>query len=109
MSEQERNKNKMKLFEKCINTADEKLAEELIDSKASFLTPASPKLLYGGKGYLSVVYYMRKDFSYINWKIEEMIAEKNIVVVRWICSGTHDGEFTIEGMIGILRAIGILK
>ena len=139
MSEQERNKNKMKLFEKCINTADEKLAEELIDSKASFLTPASPNLLYGGKGYLSVVYFMRKGFSDVNWKIEEMVAERNIVVVRWTCSGTHDGEFmgvkptgnkfsicvmnfyyfnekgkivkdiAAEGMIGILRAIGICK
>ena len=69
MSEQERNKNKMKLFEKCINIADEKLAEELIDSKASFLTPASPNLLYGGKGYLSVVYFMSKGFSDVNWKI----------------------------------------
>ena len=36
---------------------------------------------------------MRKGFSVINWKIEEMIAEKNIVDVRWICSWTHDGEF----------------
>ena len=79
---------------------------------------------------------MRKGFSDINWKIEEMIAEKNIVV-RWIFSGTHDGEFMdvkpngnkfsicvmnfyyfnnegkiikdieAEGMIGILRDIGI--
>ena len=49
MSEQEKNKNTMKKFEKCINTADEKLAEELIDSNSSFLTPISPNLLYGGK------------------------------------------------------------
>ena len=82
---------------------------------------------------------MRKGFSVINWKIEEMIAEKNIAVVRWICSGNHDGEFmdvkptgnkfsicvmnfyyfnnegkiikdiAAEGMIGILRAIGLCK
>ena len=82
---------------------------------------------------------MRKGFSDVNWKIEEMVAEKNIVVVRWNCSGTHDGEFmcvkptgnkfsicvmnfyyfnnegkiikdiAAEGMIGILRAIGICK
>ena len=49
-------KTQMKKFEKMINTADEKLAQELISDDASFYTPASPDPLYGGKGYLSVVY-----------------------------------------------------
>ena len=42
----------MKKFEKMINTADDELAQELIDSSASFYTPASPEPLYGGQGYL---------------------------------------------------------
>ncbi len=130
------NKELMKKFEKMINTADENLAEELIDSKASFYTPASNEPLYGGKGYLSVVYWMRSGFSDVQWKLEEMIAENNKVAVRWTCTGTHDGEFlgikptgkkfsasimnfyyfndegkiindiAAEGMIGILRGIG---
>lgn len=61
MYETERNKALMKKFEKCINTMDEKLAEELIDSKAEFRTPASPNILYGGKGYLSLVEFLRKN------------------------------------------------
>lgn len=130
------NKDLMKKFEKMINTADESLAEELIDSKASFYTPASKEPLYGSKGYLSVVYWMRSGFSDVQWKLEEMIAENNKVAVRWTCTGTHDGEFlgikptgknfsasimnfyyfndegkiindiAAEGMIGILRGIG---
>ena len=78
-----------------------------------------------------------KRFFRYKCKIEERIAEKNIVVVRWIYSGNHDdklmsvkytgNKFSIcvmnfyyfnnerkiikdivaEGMIGILRAIGI--
>lgn len=59
----ERNKELMKKFETMINTADEKLAEELVASDAQFYTPASPEPLYGGKGYLSVVHWMRKGFS----------------------------------------------
>ena len=59
----ERNKELMKKFETMINTADEVLAEELVDSNAPFYTPASPEPLYGGKGYLSVVHWMRKGFS----------------------------------------------
>lgn len=133
-----RNKEAMKKFEQMINTADEKLANELIAPDASFFTPASPEPLYGGKGYLSVVHWMRKGFSDVQWKLEEMAAEDNRVAVRWTCSGTHDGEFlgmkptgkkfstcvmnfyyfnnegkiindiAAEGMIGILRGIGAL-
>ena len=135
----ERNKELMKKFETMINTADELLAEELVDANASFYTPASTEPLYGGKGYLSVVYWMRSGFSDVQWKLEEMIAENNKVAVRWTCIGTHDGEFmglkptgkkfstsimnfyyfneqgkitndiASEGMIGILRGIGAIN
>ncbi len=132
-------KEKMKQFETMINTADEKLAQELVADDAAFLTPASPKPLYGGKGYLSVVHWMRKGFSDIQWKLEEMVAENNKAAVRWLLTGTHDGEFlgldatgtkikttvmnfyyfndkgkitndiAADGMIGILRPLGLSK
>ena len=134
----ERNKNLMKKFETMINTADEKLANDLIDSSASFFTPATQEILYGGKGYLSVVYWMRKGFSDVKWYIKDLVADKEKVAVKWELTGTHDGEFmgikptnkkisvcvmnfyyfnedgkitndvAAEGMIGILRGIGAM-
>ncbi len=139
MSKIQRNKDLMKKFEVMINTADESLAEELVASNAPFYTPASPEPLYGGKGYLSVVHFMRSGFSDVQWKLEEMIADEDKVAVRWTLTGTHDGDFlgtkptgnkisvcvmnfyyfnidgkiindvAAEGMIGILRGIGICK
>jgi predicted ester cyclase len=138
MSNIERNKNLMRKFETMINTADDAIAEELVASDAPFFTPASPEPLYGGKGYLSIVHWMRSGFSDVQWNIEDMVAEGNVVAVRWILTGTHDGKFMdIEptnkkikvvmmnfyyfndegkvindiaavGMIGILRGIGVL-
>ena len=132
----ERNKELMKKFEVMINTVDEKLAEELVDGNAPFYTPASPEPLYGGKGYLSVVHWMRKGFSDVQWHITDMVADEDKVAVKWDLTGTHDGEFlgiaptekkisvcvmnfyyfnsagkvtndvAAEGMIGILRGIG---
>lgn len=132
-------KQQMRKFETMINTADENLAEELVAADAPFYTPASPEPLYGGKGYLSVVYWMRKGFSDVQWKLEEMIADDNKVAVRWTLTGTHDGEFlglsatgtkiktsvmnfyyfneagkitndiAAEGMAGILRPLGLSK
>ena len=134
----ERNKKLMKKFETMINTADEQLAEELVDSNAPFYAPASPEPLYGGKGYLSVVHWMRSGFSDVQWHITDMVADVDKVAVKWDLTGTHDGEFlgikptnnkisvcvmnfyyfnkngkvtndvAAEGMIGILRGIGAL-
>lgn len=137
MNNTEQNINLMKKFEIMINTADEKLAKQLISDNASFFTPASDTPLYGWDGYLSVVQWMRKGFSNVHWKLEEMISGENKIAVRWTCTGTHDGEFlnlqptgksfsacvmnfyyfdengkiindiAAEGMIAILRQIGL--
>ena len=89
----EKHKELMKKFETMINTADEKLVEELIAPDAVFYTPAAQEPLVGPKGYLSIVYWARKGFSDVRWKLEEMAAEGNVVAVRWTSSGTHDGNF----------------
>jgi steroid delta-isomerase-like uncharacterized protein len=134
-----RNLELMKKFETMINTADDALGEELVAADAPFYTPASPEPLYGGKGYLSIVHWMRTGFSDVQWKAEEMIAQDNKVAVRWTLTGTHDGEFmgvkptgkkvkvtlmnfyyfnedgkvvndiAAEGMVGFLRPLGLCK
>lgn len=135
----QRNKETISKFETMINTADKNLAKELISKKASFYTPASPEPLYGGEGYLSLVFWLRKSFSDVQWKLEEIIAEPEKVAVKWTLTGTHDGEFlgisatqkhitttfmnfyyfdkdgkitkdvAAEGMIGLLRPLGLSK
>ncbi|MBQ9451811.1 MAG: ester cyclase [Desulfovibrio sp.] len=138
-TQEQRNKAAMKRFETMINTCDDALAAELVDAKAPFYTPASKEPVYGGQGYLGIVRFMRKGFSDVQWKLEEMAADGNIVAVRWTCTGTHDGPFmgskptgkhfaatvmnfyyfngegkiindvAAEGMIAILRQIGLVK
>ena len=138
MNNTDRNKQLIKKFEIMINTADEKLAEELVSPDAPFYTPASPEPLFGGKGYLSVVHWMRSGFSDVQWHLTDMVADEDKVAVKWDMTGTHDGEFmgikptgrkisvcvmnfyyfnkdgkvtndvAAEGMIGILRGIGAM-
>ncbi len=138
MSLTERNKKIIKKFETMINILDEKLADELVANDAPFYTPASSEPLYGGKGYLSVVQWMRKGFSDVQWHITDMVADVDKVAVKWNLTGTHDGDFmgikptnkkisvcvmnfyyfnkegkitndvAAEGMIGILRGIGAM-
>ena len=89
----ERNKETMRKFETVINTADVEMADKLIDPTASFYSPVSSDILYGGRGYLHAVYFMRTGFSDIKWIIKDMAAEENKVAVTWECTGTHDGNF----------------
>lgn len=72
----ERNRAVMRRFEKCINTNDLALGEELISAAAAFTAPFSPVPLYGAKGYLSVVDFMRRSFPDVHWTLENMVADK---------------------------------
>ncbi|MBD5164891.1 ester cyclase [Helicobacter sp.] len=93
MNTAQHNIETMKKFQVMINTADEKMADALIDDNAPFLTPASPEPLYGGKGYLSLVHWLRKSFSNVQWTMQDIVAENDKVAVMWECSGTNDGQF----------------
>lgn len=82
---------------------------------------------------------MREGFSDVRWKLDEMVADEDKVAVRWTLTATHDGNFlgleptgtkikttvmnfyyfnkdgkiindiAAEGMIGILRPLGLSK
>lgn len=139
MNKIERNKKNIERFKNCINTNNKELAEELIDDKAEFASLISEEKLYGGKGYLSVVEFMRKSFSDIHWEIADTAVEDNKAAVSWICSGTHDGDFmnfpasgkkfsfscmnfyyfneegkiikdvAAQGMMGLFQSLGLMK
>jgi steroid delta-isomerase-like uncharacterized protein len=94
----ERNREAMRLFEKCINTNDLELGRKLISEKAAFDTPVSPTPLYGAEGYLSVVTLMRKSFPDVQWKLVDMVADEKTVAVQWECSGTFNGDAPFAGL-----------
>jgi len=83
----------MNTFVKFINTADEKLANELVSPKAVFFAPTSPEQLKGAEGYMTVLGMMRSGFSDIQWTLEETVIEGNRVATRYTLNGTHDGTF----------------
>jgi len=94
----ERNREAMCRFEKCINTNDLALGEDLISASAAFTTPVSPTPLYGAKGYLSVVTLMRQSFPDVQWKLVDLVADEHTVAVQWQCSGTFCGDMPFAGL-----------
>ncbi|MFK4341064.1 MULTISPECIES: ester cyclase [unclassified Paenibacillus] len=89
----ETNKNQMRRFTDFINTASEKLAEELIALDAIFYVPGQAEPIRGSTGYLAIIGMMRGGFPDIQWTLEEMVAEGDKVAVRFIMRGTHLGTF----------------
>jgi len=87
------NKAVMGRFLQFINTASEKLAEELISPDAVFHVPGRPEPMRGPAGYLAIIGMMRGGFPDIQWTLEEVIAEGDKVAARFTIRGTHRGAF----------------
>ena len=87
------NKVLMRRFTDFINTASEKLAEELIDPHAIFHVPGQSEPIKGPAGYLAIIAMMRGGFPDIQWTLEEMVAEGSTVAARFTMRGTHQGYF----------------
>jgi steroid delta-isomerase-like uncharacterized protein len=89
----ESNKLLMSRFVEFINTANEVLAEELVDANAIFHAPVSPDPFIGPHGYMEILGMMRSGFPDIQWTLEEMSAENDTVAARFIMRGTHQATF----------------
>jgi steroid delta-isomerase-like uncharacterized protein len=89
----ETNKELMQRFVVFINTADEKLAQELISQQAIFYVPGRPDPMRGPAGYLAIIGMMRSGFPDIQWTLEDMVVENDKVAARFLMRGTHQGTF----------------
>jgi steroid delta-isomerase-like uncharacterized protein len=89
----ETNKLVMNRFLEFINTASEKLAQELISPSAVFHVPGRTEPMRGPAGYLAIIGMMRGGFPDIQWTLEEMVAEGDKVAARFTMRGTHRGTF----------------
>ncbi|MFC5521078.1 ester cyclase [Polaromonas jejuensis] len=89
----EANKVTMHRFVEFINTANEKLAEELISIDAIFHVPGQPEPMRGPVGYLTIIGMMRAGFPDIQWVLDELVVEGEKVAARFTMRGTHQGTF----------------
>lgn len=89
----ENNKQVMQRFVEFINTADEQLANQLINSNAIFYVPGNPEPMRGPAGYIAIIGMMRTGFPDIQWILEDIIAEDDKVAARFSMRGTHRGTF----------------
>ncbi|MBL8019951.1 MAG: ester cyclase [Leptospirales bacterium] len=86
--ETERNKNHIKRFyELCINRGAMEILEEIIAPE--FVGPQGEE---GPIGFAGTVQGLRKGFPDIQFQIQEIVAEADVVMVHWTWEGTHQGK-----------------
>jgi steroid delta-isomerase-like uncharacterized protein len=83
----------MNRFVQFINTADARLAVELVSSEAVFHVPGRPAPVRGPEGYLDIIGMMRGGFPDIEWALEESVVEGDVIAARFTMRGTHRGPF----------------
>jgi predicted ester cyclase len=82
-----------RFFTELWNKGDLSVADELIDVDAVNHDPAGPRLGMGPEATKRLVKIYRSAFPDLMLQTEQVIAEKGMVAIHWVSSGTHRGEF----------------
>ncbi len=75
------------------NNGDLSVADELVDIDAVNHDPVESRLGMGPEATKRLVTLYRRAFPDLILQTEHLIAEKGMVAIHWVSSGTHRGEF----------------
>ncbi|HJT72282.1 MAG TPA: ester cyclase [Terriglobales bacterium] len=82
--------------QKNLNTVDELVADEYVHNDASLPEPQR-----GVEAYKQFVTLYHRAFPDIHFTIEHMIAEGDMVAIRWNVIGTHRGDLPTLAATGL--------
>lgn len=87
------NKEVIEAFiEEVVNQGNLERANDLVREDFVELDPL-PGQEQGREGLKAVIYHMRAAFPDLHWVVDEMVAEGDKVVTRFLWTGTHRDEF----------------
>jgi steroid delta-isomerase-like uncharacterized protein len=74
------------------STGDTSGAEDLIATDAVAHDPAQPEEAHGPEGFKETIELYRGAFSDLEFTIDEMFSDGEMVCTRWSTKATHDGD-----------------
>lgn len=90
----EKNKETVrKLYEDCLNTGNLELLNQFISE--DYVADIRGKKIRGPSGFTETVREILHGFPDIRFTVEDLIAEGDMVVVKWTSQGTHTGSFMV--------------
>lgn len=84
--------NCRRIFEEVWNEHNLNLIDELVDAEYVHNDASLPEPRRGLEAYKQFVTLYHRAFPDIHFTIEHMIAEDDMVVIRWTLTGTHKGD-----------------
>ncbi len=82
-----------KLYEECWNKGKLDVIGQIVSSDCRLHDPVFPSLGAGVEGLRKHIQMNRAAFPDLHFKIDDMIAERDEVVVHWTGRGTQEGPF----------------
>jgi steroid delta-isomerase-like uncharacterized protein len=82
-----------RLTEEGWNKGRMEVIDELMSTGCRFHDPVFPSLASGADNFKEHIRMCRNGFPDLKFTIEDMIAERNEVVLHWKAQGTHRGPF----------------
>jgi steroid delta-isomerase-like uncharacterized protein len=81
-----------RLYEEVWKKRNLKIIDELVSPSHALYEPNAPDSHVGPRAYKTTVNRFFSGMPDLSFTVQDMIAEKNKVVVVWVISGTHQGE-----------------
>ena len=82
-----------RFFNDVFNAQDRAAADEIIAANFVAHHPAFPGGIHGPDGIMQTVAFFRAGFPDLNYQVQALIAEHDLVTARWLATGTHLGVF----------------
>jgi steroid delta-isomerase-like uncharacterized protein len=74
------------------NTGDVSAADEIIAADAVAHDPAQPEEAHGPEGFRQTIELYRSAFPDLQFTLDEVFSDGDLVCTRWSTAATHDGD-----------------
>jgi len=78
-------------FERLWNQGELEVAEQVLATDFTFLNP--PTVMHGVEAFQKFVQSLRTSLEGLNFHLEDVVEEGDIVAARWVLTGTHAAPF----------------
>jgi steroid delta-isomerase-like uncharacterized protein len=82
-----------RFMDECWSQGKLETVRELVADECRYHDPAFPTLTSGAKNIERHISTCRTAFPDLTFNVEDMIAERNEVVIHWVARGTHKSTF----------------